>query len=173
MGKITFITGGVRSGKSKLATDLAKKAGGKIAFIATCTPFDTEMKDRVKLHRASRPKSWKTIEEPLNLSAALKKLPPKTASVVIDCLTIYITNLVLAGKNEPEILKNIENTMKIMKKSCFSAILVSNEVGMGIVPDNELARLFRDIAGKANQLAAALSDEAYFMVSGLPMKIKG
>ncbi|MFH1367798.1 MAG: bifunctional adenosylcobinamide kinase/adenosylcobinamide-phosphate guanylyltransferase [Elusimicrobiota bacterium] len=166
------MTGGVRSGKSKLATDLAKKSGKKVAFIATCAPLDREMEHRIGLHKSSRPKNWKTIEEPKYLRSALKKIPSGTGSVIVDCLTLYVSNLILSGKTEEEILNNIENTIKILKKSRFTSILVSNEVGMGIVPDNELARIFRDVSGKVNQLAAAASDEAYFMVSGLPVKIK-
>lgn len=173
MGKLTLITGGVRSGKSKLAVEFAQKSGKNVAFIATCAPLDTEMKRRIALHQKSRPGNWTTIEEPLNIEKAVLKIPPKSSSVIIDCITLLVSNHALAGHTEEKILKIIDNSIKIIKKSRFDAFIVSNEVGMGIVPENKLARDFRDIAGKVNQMIASKSDEVYFMVSGLPLKMKG
>lgn len=173
MGKIVFVTGGVRSGKSKFAADLAAKAGKNVVFMATCEPRDAEMRRRIRLHVEARPKNWKTIEEPRSVATEIAKLPAKTDAILLDCLTLLVTNLLLAGSNEAEILeemrKIIENSKKYSKKSVF----ISNEVGMGIVPENKLARDFRDISGKVNQLFASKSSEAYLLVSGIPVKLKG
>jgi adenosylcobinamide kinase/adenosylcobinamide-phosphate guanylyltransferase len=173
MGKLIFVTGGVRSGKSGFAAGLAQKSGKNVVFIATCVPQDDEMKHRVKLHVIARPKHWKTIEEPMSLSGALYKVPPKTDAVIVDCLTLLISNLLISGKNEKKILLEIKKAIDLSKKKSFKLIVISNEVGMGIVPENELARDFRDISGKVNQLASGASDEAYMMVAGIPMRLKG
>jgi len=172
--KMIFLTGGARSGKSRFATELAARLGKTVIFVATCVPQDKEMKRRVALHRQSRPKNWKTIEEPLELSSTLKAISPKkTTVVIIDCLTLLLSNLMIAGTTERKILREMEKIVKEIKRYEFSTIIVSNEVGSGIVPENKLARDFRDIAGKINQFMARQSDEAYAMISGFPIKLKG
>ena len=173
MGKLIFITGGARSGKSSYALELAAKKWKNVVFIATCVPQDGEMRERVKLHISSRPKHWKTVEEPLKTHLALAKLPAKTDTVILDCLTLLVSNLLLSGKSEGSILLEIKKTINAAKKRRFVTVLISNEVGMGIVPENALGRLFRDVAGKVNQLVAKASDEAYIMVAGYPLPIKG
>lgn len=170
MGKLIFITGGARSGKSQHATKLAKKFGDKVAFLATCIPSDDEMKERVKRHRNSRPKEWKTIEEPIEVTSALKNLIQFDA-VIIDCITLFLTNLMMEEMSDEEILSKVTNLVQVAKESDFSTVIVSNEVGSGVVPPSEMGRRFRDLAGLANQMIAQDADEVYLMVSGIPVEI--
>ena len=172
MGKMTFIIGGARSGKSRYAFTLAKKEGGRVAFIATCQPKDKEMKRRIALHKNSRPASWETFEEPYDISKLLKEKGAKFEIIIIDCLTLLVSNLMLKGSNEKDIENKVRDILKTLKKIKAESIIVSNEVGLGIVPPNKLARDFRDIAGRINQMVAAQSDKMYFMVSGIPWRIK-
>ena len=141
MKKITFILGGARSGKSSYVLELARKYK-KVAFIATCQALDKEMAKRIKLHKESRPKDWDTFEEPKEIEATLKKLTNKYDCIVIDCLTLLVSNLFLSGLNKKTIEKKISKLMAVLKKVNCRAIVVSNEVGMGIVPDNKIARDF-------------------------------
>ncbi len=171
MGNIIFITGGARSGKSTYASSLARKYG-KVAFIATCQALDQEMAKRIKLHQKSRPKSWKTFEEPRKISLLLSKLDNHFECILLDCLTILVSNLVLDGYNEKQILSETKLILKNLRNKKAKSIIVSNEVGLGIVPANKLARDFRDIAGKINQLVAKETDEVFFTVSGIPLRIK-
>jgi len=170
MKNITFILGGARSGKSTHALELARKYK-KVAFIATCEPLDREMANRIKLHKKSRPKHWDTFEEPKDIEATLK-LINKYDCLVIDCLTLFVSNLFLSGLNKKTIEDKITKLMVGLKKVNCRIILVSNEVGMGIVPENKMARDFRDIAGRVNQIAAAAANEVFLMTAGLPLKIK-
>ncbi len=171
MGKITFIVGGARSGKSDYALKLAGKSE-KRAFVATGEARDNEMRRRIKLHKASRPKNWATFEAPLDTAATVKKIPPYYSFVIIDCLTLLVSNMLLNKKNTEDIEKEVLAILKSLKKRKGCSAIVSNEVGLGIVPDNRLARGFRDIAGKINKLAAAYADDVFFMVSGIPWRIK-
>lgn len=172
MGKITFILGGARSGKSKYARDLAGNLGGKVAFIATCQPKDTEMKRRINIHKNLRPSHWKTFEESLDLNSTLKRISSKFDTIIIDCLTLLLSNLILKGIKETEIKARFRKLLSILTKTKAQIIIVSNEVGLGIVPQNKLARDFRDIAGRINQMIATKSDEIYFLISGIPWRIK-
>jgi adenosylcobinamide kinase/adenosylcobinamide-phosphate guanylyltransferase len=172
MGKIILITGGARSGKSTYALELAKKYK-KVAFIATCLGLDKEMRERIRLHKEARPKHWKTFEEPEELAKLLKAMNNDFDCILVDCLTLLVSNLILSGKNQKQIIEKIEEMVSALKRKKASIILVSNEVGLGIVPDNKLGRSFRDIAGKVNQTIAKEAKEVYFTVSGIPMKIKG
>ena len=171
MKKITFILGGARSGKSTYALELARKYK-KVAFIATCEALDKEMAKRIRLHKESRPKYWDTFEEPKEIETTLKKLVNKYDCIVIDCLTLLVSNLFLCGLNKDAIEEKISKLISALKKINCRVILVSNEVGMGIVPDNKLARDFRDVAGWINQIVARESDDVIFMVSGIPWRIK-
>ena len=173
MNKVTFILGGARSGKSQLAIKMAKKKGKRVAFIATSQALDKEMKKRINLHKKTRPTHWQTFEEPENIPLLLKKINKKFEVIIIDCLTLLVSNLLLKGLKEKDIERKTEEMSILLKKIRPDVIIVSNEVGLGIVPDNELARDFRDIAGRMNQIVAKRSDEAFFMFSGLPLKIKG
>ncbi len=172
MNKLTFIVGGARSGKSTLALEIAKKYK-RVAFVATCQPLDKEMQYRIKLHKESRPKNWDTFEEPVNLDKLFLEMKSKYDCVIIDCLTLLVSNLMMKKKTLGEILEQVGQMITVLKAKNLKAIIVSNEVGLGIVPDNKLARDFRDIAGKVNQLVAKKSNEVFFTVSGIPMKIKG
>ena len=171
MKKITFILGGARSGKSTYALELARKYK-KVAFIATCEALDKEMAKRIRLHKESRPRHWDTFEEPKEIEATLKKLTNKYDCIVIDCLTLLVSNLFLSGLNKKTIEEKISKLIAALKKVNCRVMLVSNEVGMGIVPDNKMARDFRDVAGRANQIVAAEANEVFFMTAGLPLKIK-
>lgn len=171
MARIILILGGARSGKSMHAASVARKHK-KVAFVATCQAEDKEMQERIRLHRKSRPKNWKTFEETKNLAPLLMKIGSAFDCIVIDCLTLLVSNLILGGYKEDEILKEIKAMLDSLKKKMAKVVLVSNEVGLGIVPANKLGRDFRDIAGKVNQAVAKVADEVLFMVSGIPLKIK-
>ena len=172
MGKFIFIVGGARSGKSRYAQDLAKGISKKVAFIATCEPLDPEMKRRVALHKKSRPRYWKIIEEPKNVKSSLAKLKNKVDVVIIDCLGLLVSNFLSDNVKERTIEKEINAIANALSKSRLTSIVVSNEVGSGIVPDNPLARDFRDILGLTNQMMAKKADECITMQSGIPVKIK-
>ncbi len=173
MGKIIFILGGARSGKSSYAVRLAKKLSKRVAFIATATYLDEEMKERIKMHKALRPRQWKVIEEDKDISSILMKLKGKYEVVLIDCLGLLVSNLLTDNLKDREILAKIKKLISTILKVKFTIILVSNEVGCGIVPDNLLARRFRDLLGQANQMLAKIADEVIFMQSGIPLTIKG
>ncbi|MBT9173395.1 MAG: Bifunctional adenosylcobalamin biosynthesis protein CobP [Syntrophomonadaceae bacterium] len=185
-GKIIFITGGARSGKSTLAEKLAENRGGPVAYIATAGVLDAEMAERVKQHRERRPAAWLTIEETLSLSCALGKVPESVRVVIVDCLTLWLTNRLLQGwepnagacagaeaDQEKTILAELDAFLRLLPARPFQTVLVSNEVGCGIVPESGLVRTFRDLAGRANQLAAARADAVYLTVAGLPLLLKG
>jgi len=169
MGKLTFILGGARSGKSSYALKIAK---GKVAFIATCKPKDPEMKRRIALHKKSRPAHWATFECPDDLPGLLREINSKFELVIIDCLTLFVADLLLKKNNEITIQGKINAILDVLKKCTFESIIVSNEVGLGIVPTTALGREFRDIAGRVNQVVAAKAGEVFFLVSGIPWRIK-
>jgi len=173
MGKLIFITGGARSGKSKYAVGLAKNMTGKVVFLATGEAKDEETKRRIEEHRKSRPREWKTIEETKDIASVLLNIQPSHEILIIDCLTFFISNLLLGGVDEKVILEEIKRITEIILQSDCTTIVVSNEVGGGIVPDNKLGRRFRDIVGLANQIMANSAREVWFTVSGIPIKIKG
>jgi adenosylcobinamide kinase/adenosylcobinamide-phosphate guanylyltransferase len=186
MMKIVFITGGARSGKSSFAEKMAMKSGKKVVYVATAQVLDQEMAMRVNLHKKRRPKNWKTIEEPKLLSKVLKDIGINEAFidcnlVLIDCIALLVSNWLPLEKAEEKslwsslrknLLDEIEAMLDNAKNIRQDVIIVSNEVGSGIVPEYPLARLYRDLLGEANQLIARAADEVFFMVSGLPMKIK-
>ena len=171
---LILVTGGTRSGKSSFAQNLAEEAPGRKAFIATAEPLDREMKERIACHREERPAEWDTVEEPLHLAETVKKCGEAYDVLLIDCLTLWISNL-LVNKSmmEKAILKKIGDLLTSCRTVSARVIMVTNELGMGIVPSNRLSRIYRDLVGKANQQVAAEADEVYFLVSGMPMKLKG
>ena len=237
MAKMTFVLGGARSGKSAFAEGLARKYND-VVYIATAEVKDEEMRERIQLHRARRPFDWKTVEAPFHVDRVIPNLDEKVGVVYLDCITLYITNMLLSdktdacrcerpfapakddensppltpparggetqgvatsgegktaggttspsldgrgkGEGEREILKQkqsqilgeINKLCKVCRESKSDVIIVSNEVGLGIVPDNALSRVFRDIAGSANQIIADEADEVYFMVAGIAQRIK-
>ncbi len=172
MAELIFITGGARSGKSRLAETLAEKRGAPLCYIATGEARDAEMEERVALHRARRGDAWTTVEEPMHLTGALRKADGAFRAVLVDCITLWITNLLLADKDVTQILEDVRLLAGVIGELSTPVFLVSNEVGMGIVPENALARTFRDLSGRANELLAAAADHVYVMFSGIPLKLK-
>jgi adenosylcobinamide kinase/adenosylcobinamide-phosphate guanylyltransferase len=170
MAEVVFITGGARSGKSSLALRLASAREGKRAFVATMQPLDEESAERIKKHRLERGDQWKTYEEPIEVAKLLRELTGQYDVVIFDCLTLWLSNLMLAGK---DVRQAVDDLIEAISGSSNVALyIVSNEVGMGIVPENELARRFRDEAGHLNQKMAALADRAFMSVSGLSVTLK-
>ena len=172
MKKIVFILGGARSGKSSYAVELAKRLNKKTVFIATCISFDEEMKERIKMHKTLRPKEWDLIEEGKDISSVLAGFKNKYKVILIDCLGMWLSNLLLDGLKDKEIEKEVFKLINSISKLKGVTIIVSNEVGTGIVPDNPLARKFRDLLGIVNQVMAKNADEVIFMQSGIPVIIK-
>lgn len=188
MAKITFVLGGARSGKSAFAEGLAKKYHD-VVYIATAEVKDDEMRERIQTHRARRPSHWKTVESPYRVDRVISDIQGNANLVLIDCITLYVTNMLLCDEitdsvhypeantenlqqKQVQILEEINKLSKACRKSKLDSIIVSNEVGLGIVPDNPLSRLFRDIAGRANQIVADEADEVYFMIAGIPQRLK-
>jgi adenosylcobinamide kinase/adenosylcobinamide-phosphate guanylyltransferase len=170
--KSILITGGARSGKSHLAQKLAVAAGGKVLFIATAEAKDEAMRLRIEVHQQSRPQGWKTLEAPLGVSEIIGRNIGKAEIVVIDCITMLVANIMLQGRDEESVLREIEALIDQMEELKATFILVTNEVGLGIVPDNELGRRYRDCLGKANQILAQHANEVYLMVTGIPVRLK-
>jgi len=173
MNKIILVIGGARSGKSSQAVNLAKASGKTTAFIATCIPRDDEMAQRIKNHKKDRPQNWQTFEVEEKLPELLKEIASNFDIVIIDCLTLFISNLLCKGIEADTVESEVNEVLKILKSANCKTIIVSNEVGLGVVPENKLGRDFRDLAGRINQLVAAGADEVLFMVSGLVLQIKG
>lgn len=177
MARLIFITGGARCGKSVFAEKLALEFGTPLCYLATAQALDNEMEDRVKLHRGRRGEQWHTLEEPLDLPRALKECDGRYQAVLVDCITLWLSNLLFEYERqeadiEERIMADVRQLADSLQEMTTPVILVSNEVGMGIVPENRLARLYRDIAGKANQLLAAAADEVHLVVSGIPLQLK-
>jgi adenosylcobinamide kinase/adenosylcobinamide-phosphate guanylyltransferase len=172
--RLTLVTGGARSGKSAYAQQLAASAGSRVLFVATAEPKDEDMRQRIERHRASRPADWQTLEEPLSVAVALRSRfggasRAQGPLVLLDCVTLLVSNLLLAGRPvQPE----IEALIAWQQQSGARMIAVTNEVGLGIVPDNALARQYRDELGLANQALAAAAGTVVLMVAGLPIAIK-
>ncbi|UCI16801.1 bifunctional adenosylcobinamide kinase/adenosylcobinamide-phosphate guanylyltransferase [Mesorhizobium sp. B2-1-8] len=167
-GKLTFIIGGARSGKSAHAETLVAALPSPWAYIATAQACDDEMRERIALHRSRRGEGWSTIDAPLDLAEALEALPDDQP-VLVDCLTLWLTNHMLADHDVDAACRRLADVLSRPRGPWF---VVSNEVGQGIVPDNALARRFRDDAGRLNQRVAAVADTVLLMVAGLPLKVK-
>ena len=172
---LTLITGGSRSGKSFYGLTLARQHRGRRAFIATATSIDDEMKARIENHQTERGDDFVTFEEPVNIAMVIDKLQKDAFNVaVIDCLTVWLGNLYHAFQSDDAAIRShIEKLAESLKKSELDIIAITNEVGMGIVPDNELARRFRDMAGYVNRAIASIADEVYLCCCGIPIQIKG
>lgn len=170
--KVYFITGGARSGKSAFAERLALELTGTRAYLATAQALDPEMAERIEKHQKDRGSAWDTYEEPLAVADLLKKLGRSHDIVLLDCLTLWLSNVMARTDADDAVLARSEDLVSAIKGFSGVCIVVSNEVGLGIVPDNPLARKFRDLAGMLNQRVAAVSDEAYFTAAGIPMKLK-
>jgi len=172
MPELILVTGGARSGKSRFAVELASSLSPQVTFIATAAPFDDEMEERIALHQKSRPFLWETIEEQKDVALILSQINSPRRVVIVDCLTLLISNLLLEGKKEKEILGQVEKIADKGKKYNRATIVVSNEVGWGVVPPTKLGRKFRDIAGGANQIIASKANKVYLLVCGIPYKLK-
>jgi adenosylcobinamide kinase/adenosylcobinamide-phosphate guanylyltransferase len=170
--KIYFITGGARSGKSAYAEKLAHSLAGKRAYIATAQALDPEMAARIAKHQKDRGNSWDTYEEPLAVSELLHKLSGRYQVLLLDCLTLWLSNVMAHTDGDKAVFSRSEDLVNALKAFDGACIVVSNEVGLGIVPDNPLARKFRDLAGTLNQKVAQAADEVYFTAAGIPVKIK-
>jgi adenosylcobinamide kinase / adenosylcobinamide-phosphate guanylyltransferase len=171
--QLVLITGGSRSGKSSYAINLAQSAvGGQAYFIATAEPSDDEMRTRIANHRRERPPVFQTIEEPLELCRTLEKLEARASVVVIDCLTLWISNLMAAGRGDDAVLTEAENLARLLRASRYQALVVSDEVGSGLVPMDPVGRRFRDLLGWTNQTIGRASDLILMMVAGYPLRVK-
>jgi adenosylcobinamide kinase/adenosylcobinamide-phosphate guanylyltransferase len=177
MSQTFFITGGARSGKSRFAEQLAASYGTSLCYLATAQSLDDEMGQRISKHQQRRGDAWRTIEEPLHLTQSLAANDGIFNVILVDCLTLWLSNLVLLYEDlgevtETRVMDNVQRLATTMRGMTTPVIIVSNEVGMGIVPDNRLGRIFRDIAGQANQIIAAAASEAWLVASGIPLRLK-
>jgi adenosyl cobinamide kinase/adenosyl cobinamide phosphate guanylyltransferase len=161
----TFLLGAARSGKSSLAVRLASAFEGPVVVVATAEARDDEMAERIRRHRASRPTEWQTVEAPLDLLDATKNIPEDTC-VILDCLTLWVSNALEAGKTEDEIDDEAREVASIVAVREGRGIVVSNEVGLGVVPANEIARTYRDVLGRVNTTFAERASRSFFVVAG-------
>ncbi len=169
-----LVIGGARSGKSRFALDFADKHFKFPVYLATAEPRDEEMKKRITLHKQARSNKWVTIEEPLDIVRAINNIPSKADGILLDCITLWLTNCLLKeGLNL--LWRRVDELVKCLRSIKLPIIMITNEVGMGIVPENKLAREFRDIAGLCNQKLADASSTVLFVIAGepLPLKISG
>lgn len=187
MGKLTFLLGGARSGKSSHAQILAERSGRSVTFIATAQALDDEMSARIEKHQQERPSNWETLEIPFDVASSLEKLLPARSSaagagiVILDCVTLLISNLLMKFvendlvdevKSTEAIQQEINSLLAYMRKSEQSWIVISNEVGLGLVPPYQMGRVYRDLLGWANQSLAREAHEILWMVAGIPMPIQ-
>jgi len=175
MGKIVLITGGSRSGKSTYAQSLAESLPGKRAFVATCPIVDKEMDKRIEIHRQHRlNKGWQTIEEPLDLTGVMRSNSQYDV-LLVDCLTLWVNNVLHEADGEvteDDISSQCSELLDVCSQRNCTVIFVTNEVGMGIVPNNALARRYRDLVGRCNQMIAAIADEVVLVTCGIATKLK-
>ncbi len=177
MSQTILITGGVRSGKSRYAEELTRAFGAPLCYLATAQALDDEMLERITRHRTRRGPDWETIEEPLLVPQTLARIDGSHAAILVDCITLWLSNLLLSYREEdPEaegqILGHVHRLASTLRGMTTPVVLVTNEVGMGIVPESPLGRLYRDLAGQANQILAAASNTVYVTISGIPLKLK-
>ena len=178
-GGLTLIVGGARSGKSTRAEQLAAR-GERVLYVATAEARDEEMRRRIAAHRAARPGHWHTLEEPLDLAGRLRPVHHRYDTVLIDCLTLWVSNLLLDLQPRPaaedrfdiSILSVTRALLDVVEASEADWVVVSNEVGLGVVPPSPLGRAYRDALGRVNQMVAAQAGEVYLMVAGLPLQVK-
>lgn len=180
-GELILVLGGARSGKSTFAQSLAQAQELPVTYLASALPIDEEMVRRIDKHRDSRPSLWTTVEAPYSADTEVVALCRDRQFVIWDCVTVFLTNLLLEaeeeGKGDTEIeeliLQRFETMLSCLEKCFGSLVVVANEVGLGIVPEYPLSRTFRDLAGLVNQLIARKAHKVYFVIAGLPMEIKG
>ena len=167
--RVTLVLGGARSGKSRYAEALVAAAASGALYLATAEPHDAEMAERIRAHRARRGAFWRTIEEPLALASCLTRESRAERPILVDCLTLWLANLLEAGR---AVEREIADLLEALPVLAGPIVFVANEVGLGIVPENALARLFRDHAGRLNQAIAASAGRVVFIAAGLPLVLK-
>ena len=168
MAEIILVTGGARSGKSALAERLAQSCGNKVIYIATSEPFDDEMQSRINRHRARRDAGWRTVDAPLELPDMLVQTDGD-APRLVDCLTMWLNNLIYHNRDVGD---EMDRLIKVISEQQADLVMVTNEIGSGLVPQTAEARKFRDLAGELNQMVAQAASQVYLSVSGIPVKIK-
>jgi len=173
LARFILVTGGARSGKSRFAVNFAKRWGRRIVYLATCHAADREMRQRIARHQCQRPTHWRTIESPADPLTALLKLGRKTDGVILDCLTMYVSTLLVEGRSDVTIQRRVRQLCNVIRHVSYPVAIVTNEVGSSVVPDYELGRRFRDVAGLANQIAADHADQVVWLVAGIPVYVKG
>lgn len=175
MAEVVLILGGARSGKSGFAEQLAAGMGGRVLYLATAEALDEEMGERVRAHRRRRPAHWETVEEPLAVAGAIAERGREGDVILLECLTLLVSNLLRGdtGACEERVLASVNGLVSAAREVGASLIVVSNEVGMGVVPEHPLGRVYRDALGRANQAVAARADSVHLMVAGIPLLIKG
>ena len=181
MGKLTLLLGGARSGKSTLAEKLAAQRGTRVLYVATAIPFDDEMKHRIENHQKQRPDTWKTIESPTMIAEAIQSETQSMDIVLLDCVTLLVNNLFMEFSGDPDhfdetrfaevINHEVDGILTAIEASDTAWIIVSNEVGLGLVPPYPLGRVYRDLLGWVNQQLAARADEVYLMVAGMAVPL--
>ncbi|MGM0538821.1 MAG: bifunctional adenosylcobinamide kinase/adenosylcobinamide-phosphate guanylyltransferase [Thermodesulfobacteriota bacterium] len=174
MPDIVLILGGCRSGKSRQALELAEQSGlaNKI-FLATCQAHDVEMQDRISRHQQERGEEWTTVEEPLDVPDVLKRESGASTLILLDCLTLWVSNLLMQDTDDTWVQAQFVRLDEALQGSSGLVLVVSNEVGLGVVPDNPMARRFRDLVGWLNQQVAARANRVVWMVAGMPVQVKG
>jgi adenosylcobinamide kinase/adenosylcobinamide-phosphate guanylyltransferase len=179
--KLIFLLGGARSGKSHYAEQWAAEHGKNVLFVATAQAFDDEMRERIAYHQSTRPAHWHTLEEPLHVAEAIKAAlsTGEYDMILLDCITLLASNLLLTLSEDctqedanQRILSEIDALLEVVAQSDLTWLMISNEVGMGVVPPSRLGRLYRDALGRANRRIAQAADEALLLVAGLPWKLK-
>jgi adenosylcobinamide kinase / adenosylcobinamide-phosphate guanylyltransferase len=181
--KVILLLGGARSGKSYYAQEYARKSGGKVLFVATATAGDEDMRLRIEKHKKERPANWQTLEATSHIGKEIEAAVCDQELVIIDCITLLVNNIfcrydenqfenISDSVLEKEVVTEINELIECLNRIEISCIIVSNEVGLGLVPDNRMGRLYRDILGRANQMLARSADEVYLMVAGIPLRVK-
>ena len=183
MKKVMLLLGGARSGKSHFAQEYARRSGEKVLFVASATAGDEDMRRRIEKHKQERPANWRTLETATDIGMQIEANAGDAKLIVIDCITLLVNNIFCRYEEkefdtiddtalEKEVVNEIQRLQKCLKKVNASFLIISNEVGLGLVPDNRMGRLYRDILGRANQMLAQTADEVYLMVAGIPLRIK-
>ncbi|GFO67283.1 adenosylcobinamide kinase/adenosylcobinamide phosphate guanyltransferase [Geomonas limicola] len=173
MSKVTLVTGGTRSGKSRFAEQLAEAYPGPRGYLATGQAGDAEMAERIERHRGRRGSEWVTVEEPVAVAETLSRVDGSYSVVLLDCVTLWLANLMFSSPGgAAEALERVREFTGRCAGWQTPLVIVTSEVGMGIVPEHPVSRAYRDLAGEANQLMAAAADEVYVTISGLPLKLK-